>query len=62
LTWYCGLVAGSACNKIEYQEYILGSKQRVGLIVPETSTPWSAKGLFRTVQCCLCQEFQLKMK
>ena len=51
----CCLVADSAYNKIEYQEYFVESKQRVGLTVLEISTPWSAKGLFRTVQCCLCQ-------
>ena len=55
LTWHCGLVVGSACNKTDYQEYFLESKQRVGLIFLEPSTPWSAKGLFRTVQCYLCQ-------
>jgi hypothetical protein len=61
LTWNSGLVADSACNEIEYQEYLLESKQRVGLTVLETSTPWSAKVLFRTVECCLCR-FQLEVK
>ena len=55
LTWHCGLLVDPACNKIEYQEYFLESKKRVGLTVLETSTPWSTKGLFRTVECYLCQ-------
>jgi hypothetical protein len=62
LTRHCGLLADSACNKTEYQEYFLESKRRVGLTVLETSAPWSAKGFSGLYSAACVKEFQLKMK